>query len=128
MSGPAPTYERIIVRRLFEATGYVDLFEFHERYRISAAQILDCCDRYGREGLIQRSGMKAQLTAAGRLQVWQNRRAMFSVGRAANWRYFKQPKDWREEIDAVHRPHFSWLGDEFDSSSREEFLKAISKR
>ena len=77
--------DREVISTLFNSTDFVDLFEIHERFVLSLAQILEALERLASLGFVEREALTAKLTKAGREWVVLSRRALF----------FSPHKDWR---------------------------------
>ena len=73
------SYEREVILSLFQAPGWFDLFELHERLLLSPAQIASVLMFLTGEGYCKVEGTKAKLTESGTIWVLRNRKKIFMV-------------------------------------------------
>lgn len=101
---------RLLARKLFESKDLVDLFQFHENYRIAADELFVLCTELEGKGYLERSNLLVRLTAEGKSYIWENRRLLrASVDGVLPWRDAGEFKDWRAIRAVRSAPHFKWL-------------------
>ena len=96
---------RLVARYLFDSVDYFDLYELHEKYKLSPGQILDATAWLSENGYVEQSGTKARLTAEGR--EWLIRERF--------WLFQSDEKPWREVPDGLRveriRPNEPYMPD-----------------
>jgi len=74
------SFEREIIRTLFESQDWVDLFDLHERYMLSPGQLSFAVRRLKGLGIIETNGLQVKLNARGRKWVFAHREPLFLRG------------------------------------------------
>lgn len=80
--------DREVIGALYDASDWVDLFEVHEAYVLSPAQVQESVERLAKVGYVERDGLHARLTEEGREWVVSSRRALF-MSPTKDWRRFE---------------------------------------
>lgn len=76
--------EREFARLLFSHEA-VDLYDLHERYRLSPGQVARVVRHFASEGIVNLDGDRVALTAVGRLWILKNREFLFMKGTRREW-------------------------------------------
>lgn len=92
-----PSSKREIVRALFQADSWLDLYKLHEQYQLSPGVIAQTVLFLKERDLLEVEGMNAKLSEAGKAWVFLNRKRIFY----ATDRIWVQPKQTDEaRVDA----------------------------
>lgn len=93
--------ESIVIREMYKATDWVDLYQIHKKYLLSPIQLLDFCEYLSEIEVIKIEGRKAKITDFGRKWSIKNRYKIFSSERP----WAKGSPYLQLERRAVHEPY-----------------------
>ncbi|WP_157726805.1 hypothetical protein [Qipengyuania flava] len=77
-----------MIGALYDASDWADLFEVHQAYVLSPAQVQESIERLAKVGYVERDGLHARLTGEGRAWVISSRRSLF-MSPLKDWRQFE---------------------------------------
>src|SRR6266404_4761084 len=108
-----PVEDRLIIRELFSRSVDVALYELHEKFRLSPAQISRAVRHLKSFGLIEERDDHIYLVPEGRIWILRHRIALF----CSNTKGY-----WKRTADYSSRPHY-----ELDTPYMPE-KKSVSRR
>lgn len=92
--------DREILRILYGLSSSVDIFYFHEKYRLSPGQVARVIRKYLADELIYYKDDKLLLSELGRRWLLKNRRQIFWGIADKKWKDI--PKEFRVEVSNDH--------------------------
>src|SRR5262244_1474731 len=102
------TSDRIILRALFASRRAVDIYSFHEKYRLSPGQLAATLGKLKELGLAQAEGTSLSAAPGARVWIFRNRRWIFSTAHKTGWR--ETPSDFCQpnlSQNALYKPRLS---------------------
>lgn len=82
---PYSSFEKEILRALFERGDWLDLYELHEEYLLSPGQLSYAVRKFDRDEIIDVDGLLVRLTEQGQKWVFAHRREIFLADRNRYW-------------------------------------------
>ena len=84
------SFEKEILKALFESGDWVDLYTLHEEYLLSPGQLSYAVRNFARSKIVESDGLLVRLTEHGQKWVFAHRREIFLSDRN---RYWAEPLD-----------------------------------
>lgn len=77
--------EREILRALYEARDWLDLYILHERYLLSPGQLSSAVRKFEAAGIVVSQELKVRLTDRGIIWLLKYRKSIFMSGHSRPW-------------------------------------------
>jgi hypothetical protein len=79
------SFEREILRTMFERGDWLDLYTLHEEFLLSPGQLSNAVRNFARNEIIEVEGLLVRLTEQGKKWVFAHRREIFLTDRNRYW-------------------------------------------
>lgn len=79
--------DREVIRFLFAADDWADLYELHTKFSLTPAQVLDIIERLAKAGFAETQGIHSRLTLEGRQWVIEARDQIFFGVGSRSWTF-----------------------------------------
>src|SRR5690349_6164861 len=79
------SFEKEILRALFECGDWLDLYTIHEEYLLSPGQLSYAVRNFARDRIVEADGLLVRLTEHGQKWVFAHRREIFLSDRHRYW-------------------------------------------